>query len=68
MPKNTTRNRILRTLVQLLAGGAFAGVLTELVELVPDRFAPLTLAVCTLAVAAAQNIAEDVGALRDRRQ
>lgn len=68
MPKNTTKNRIIRTVVQLVAAGGATAFTTEVVHLVPSRYAAVALAGYALAVTAAHNLAEDLGWLADRRR
>jgi hypothetical protein len=55
--------RILRTLIQLLAGGAFAALFTQVAHDVPPQYAPYVVIVTTLFVSTAQNALEQAGAI-----
>ena len=50
--------RILRTVLQLGAAGAFTAVITEGSKLVDPKYAPLILTVSALIVTACQNAIE----------
>lgn len=54
-------SRILRTLIQLAAGGALAGLFTQVVTDVPDNYAPYLTIFFSLFVTVAQNVAEENG-------
>ena len=50
--------RILRTLLQLLAGGAFTVIFDQIVRDVPSSYQPYLVAIFTLLVTTAQNAVE----------
>jgi hypothetical protein len=52
---NDATSRVLRTLVQLLAAGAFTDLFLQLASDVPDGYAPYILIGSTLLVSIAQN-------------
>jgi hypothetical protein len=54
-------SRILRTLIQLAAGGALAGLFTQIVADVPQAYGAYLTVVFSLFVTVAQNIAEEQG-------
>lgn len=56
--------RILRTLVQMLAGGAFAALFEQVAHDVPPSYTPYVLIISTLIVAAAQNALEEAGLIK----
>ena len=65
-PKNTTRNRVWRTTLQLVAGGALTEVADELIRLAPGAKAFVALGLAWV-VSCAQNLLEDQGRIKDRR-
>lgn len=65
-PKNTTRNRVWRTTLQLVAGGALTQIADDLIRLAPSAKAFVALGLAW-AVATAQNLLEDQGRIKDRR-
>lgn len=50
--------RVLRTLLQLLAAGAFTAFFSEVVKIIPPEYQPLAMAFFMLLVTFAQNWAE----------
>jgi hypothetical protein len=56
--------RILRTLLQMLAGGAFTALFEQVARDVPPSYTPYVLIISTLIVAAAQNALEEAGLLK----
>ena len=50
--------RILRTLLQLLAGGAFAALFEQVAHDVPPAYTPYVIIITTLLVTTAQNAIE----------
>jgi hypothetical protein len=54
-------SRILRTLIQLAAGGALTGLFTQIVSDVPAAYAPYLMSIFTLGVTVSQNVAEENG-------
>lgn len=56
--------RILRTLIQMLAGGAFTALFEQVARDVPTNVTPYVLIISTLIVAAAQNALEEAGLLK----
>ena len=56
--------RILRTLIQMLAGGAFTALFEQAAKDVPPNITPYVLIISTLIVAAAQNALEEAGLLK----
>jgi hypothetical protein len=54
-------SRILLTLIQLAAGGALAGLFTQIVSDVPDAYGAYLTIVFALFVTIAQNVAEEQG-------
>jgi hypothetical protein len=55
--------RVLRTLVQMVAGGGLTVLVDQLVTDVPASYAPYVLIGFTLAVGVAQNLLEEMGPL-----
>lgn len=55
--------RVVRTLIQLLAAGAFTELFLQVAKDVPEHYAPYILIFSTLAVTAAQNGLEQAGAI-----
>lgn len=53
--------RIIRTLLQLAAGGAFTALFLQVAKDVPVQYAPYVALFSTLLVTIAQNVAEDEG-------
>ena len=53
--------RVVRTLLQMLAGGAFAQIFVSVTDLVPLQYQVLLAGVFTLLVTFAQNWLEDEG-------
>ncbi len=51
-------SRVLRTLVQLLAAGAFTALFEQLANDAPASYAPYVLIFSTLVISAAQNFYE----------
>lgn len=64
---NTTTRRFLRTLLQLIAGGALTALVDQLATDVPASLAPYLVIGFTLLVTLAQNTLEDFG-LDDRAE
>ena len=56
---NDSARRILRTLIQLIAGGALGSLATQIVLDVPDRYDPYILLASTAITAIAQIVIED---------
>jgi homoserine acetyltransferase len=56
---NDTTRRIVRTLCQLVAGGALGGLVTQLVLDTPDRYDPYIVLASSALVAIAQLILEE---------
>lgn len=56
--------RILRTLIQMLAGGGFTALFEQVAKDVPPNYTPYVLIISTLVVAAAQNALEEAGLIR----
>ena len=54
-------SRILRTLIQLAAGGALTALFDQIVTDVPLSVAPYLALIFTLIVTVAQNTAEEMG-------
>lgn len=50
-----SQSRIVRTLVQLLAGGAFTALFDQIATDVPQQYAPYVVIFTTLLVTIAQN-------------
>lgn len=55
--------RILRTIIQLLAGGAFAALFMQIAHDVPENYAPYVTLISALIVNIAQNGLEQAGAI-----
>ena len=55
--------RILRTVIQLIAGGAFAALFEQIARDVPSSYTPYVALIATLIVTVAQNAAEQAGAI-----
>lgn len=62
----TTRNRLARSLIQVIAGGGAGTLITELAN-ISGPWRGLIAAAGVFAVATAQNLLEDSGAIKDRR-
>lgn len=56
---NDHLSRILRTLVQLAAGGALTALFDQIVTDVPPSLAPYLALIFTLVVTVCQNVAEE---------
>ncbi|MCA9876808.1 MAG: hypothetical protein KC442_03470 [Thermomicrobiales bacterium] len=56
--------RIIRTLIQMLAGGAFTALFEQIARDAPPGITPYVLIISTLIVAAAQNALEEAGLLK----
>lgn len=54
-----TQTRILRTILQLIAGGALYALTDQLAADVPSQYAPYVILAYTLLVTIAQNVLED---------
>lgn len=65
--KNTTRNRIYRSALQAFVGGAGAQLFVEIAN-ISGAWRGVITAGGVLAVATAQNIAEELGWLKDTRR
>lgn len=50
--------RILRTIIQLIAGGAFAALFMQIAHDVPENYAPYVALISALIVNIAQNVTE----------
>lgn len=59
----SSARRILRTVLQLIAGGALYGLTQQFAGDVPAQYAPYVLGGYTLAVVVAQNALEDLTGL-----
>lgn len=57
---NQTKTRFVRTLLQLIAGGALYGLTEQIAKDLPSEYAPYLILGYTLAVTLVQNIAEDL--------
>ena len=55
-----TRTRIVRTVLQLVAGGLLYGLTEQLAKDIPARYAPYLILGYTLLVTVAQNVLEDM--------
>jgi len=53
---NDTTRRILRTILQLVAGGALGGLATQIVLDTPDRYDPYIVLASSAIVAIAQQL------------
>lgn len=58
------KSRILRTVLQLIAGGALTALTEQLATDMPAAYAPYLLIGYTLLVTAVQNYAEDAGLMK----
>lgn len=56
---NDSARRILRTLIQLIAGGALGSLATQIVLDVPDRYDPYILLASAAIAAIAQIVIEE---------
>lgn len=56
--------RILRTLVQLLAGGAFTALFEQIVTDVPPQYSPYLVIIFSLLTAIAMNVGREQGWLK----
>ena len=54
-----TKSRVIRTLMQLIAGGALLGLTDQIAKDVPAAYAPYVALGYALLVALAQNLYED---------
>lgn len=61
---NETVRRLIRTLLQLVAGGALAALTDQLAKDIPTAYAPYLVIGYTLLVTLAQNALEDAGAIK----
>lgn len=56
-----SNNRVIRTFVQLAAGGLFTELLMQVSADVPATFAPYLVILSTLLISVAQNWADELG-------
>ena len=58
------KGRILRTLLQLIAGGALTALTDQLATDIPAAYAPYLVIAYTLLVTAVQNYLEETGTVK----
>jgi len=61
---NDSVARILRTIIQLAAGGTFTALFLQVAKDVPESYAPYIALISTLVVTICQNVAEEEGWVR----
>lgn len=58
---NDSVARILRSIIQLAAGGAFTALFLQIAKDVPESYAPYIALISALVVTICQNVAEEEG-------